>query len=158
MNTPPYEDEINEFNTMMCNLPRELVDKKMERLHFAIVEHLNIIPVCFRAGRRGFNGGVAQIIKNLGYKIDSSISPFVDWSEYHGPDFSRGHSKAYMFEPDNLMEPSQNGSLLEVPPTVGFYQINGRFCYSLRKRLRGESLSRLHLLGILDRMRLLNFR
>jgi len=157
-NTPPYEEEINEFNSMMCNLPSELVEKKMERLHFAIVDHLNLSPICFRAGRWGFDGRVAKIIQNLGYKIDSSISPFVDWSKYFGPDFSRGHSTSYMFELENMMVPSENGILLEVPPTVGFYQKNGRFCYSLREKLRGKPFSRFHLLGILDRLGLLNFR
>lgn len=157
-NTPPYKEEINAFNSMMCNLPTELLEEKMRRLHHAIVDRLDLRPVCFRAGRWGFDGRIARIIHDLGYSIDTSISPYVDWSVYHGPDFSRGLSTPYLFEPENMMVPSRDGALLEVPPTVGFYQRKGRFCYSLMEKLRSQPLSRFHLLGILDRLRLLNFR
>jgi hypothetical protein len=157
-NTPPFEEEINAFNSMMCNLPTALLEKKMQRLHQAIVDGLKVRPVCFRAGRWGFDGRVARLLQDLGYKVDTSISPYVDWSAYHGPDFSRGLSSAYLFDPENIMAPDQKGALLEVPPTVGFYQRYGRACYWLREKLRRKPLSRLRLLGTLDRLGMLNFR
>ncbi|SCX96992.1 polysaccharide deacetylase family protein [Desulfoluna spongiiphila] len=157
-NTPPYEEEISVENSMMCNLPEALVKKKMTRLHAAIEDRFNLTPACFRAGRWGFDEKVARTIDSLGYRIDTSISPFVDWAPYGGPDFSRGHTAAYRFHPDHPMASDPKGTLLEVPPTVGFYQKNGRSCYSLMEKLRKKPLSRLRLLGILDRLGLLNFR
>ncbi|VFQ44460.1 polysaccharide deacetylase family protein [Desulfoluna butyratoxydans] len=157
-NTPPHDEEISVEHSMMCNLPEALVKQKMTRLHGAIEERFHLSPVCFRAGRWGFDAKVARTLKALGYRIDTSISPFVDWSAYSGPDFSRGLSEAYPFDPDRPMVPDPQGALLEVPPTVGFYQKNGRLCYALMERLRKKPLSRLRLLGILDRLRLLNFR
>ena len=37
-NTPPFDEEINEKNSMMCNLPYELIEQKMGRLHETFVK------------------------------------------------------------------------------------------------------------------------
>ena len=66
-NTPPFEEKINEHNSQICNLPYELIMRKIENLHKAIVKCFKVTPVCFRAGRWGFSSDVARCIKALGW-------------------------------------------------------------------------------------------
>lgn len=157
-NTPPFGEKINEPNSMMCNLPYEVIEKKMNCLHEAIMRNLNIEPLCFRAGRWGFGANVAKCIQLLSYKVDSSVTPFVDWSIYHGPDFNNASTFPYHFKAEDILKQSIAGPLFEVPPSVGFFQQNFKICNRIRKIILSSGLSKLRLLGVLDKLRLLNQR
>ena len=87
-NTPPFEEGIGRHKMALCDLPNELLIKKMEELHKTIIERLKVVPLSFRAGKWCFGTSVAQCIYDLGYIIDTSVSPFVDWTDEEGPDFS----------------------------------------------------------------------
>jgi len=94
-NTPPFEELESKRNTMLCNLSDDLQHKKMAVLHAAIEQHLKISPVSFRCGRWGYNQNVAMNLAKLGYKVDSSITPFTDWTAVGGPDFSAVGPRAF---------------------------------------------------------------
>lgn len=157
-NTPAIEEKINNHNSMICNLPYELIEKKLETLHEAIIDRFKVKPISFRAGRWGFDSKVAKVIHKLGYLVDTSVTPFFDWSEDEGPDFSDASTFAYWFDPDDFLRMKADGSLLEVPLTIGFLQKNFKLWGSVRKRISNRPLSRYHFLGILDRLRILNRR
>lgn len=157
-NTPPFTEKICTENTMMCNLPADLLMEKMKNLHAAIESNFGVTPTSFRAGRWGFDEKVAKCIAELGYKIDTSISPFVDWSAYCGPNFREGHTHSYLFNSNDIMTPVNNGELIEVPPTIGFFQSNFQFSDSLQNQLKKPAINKFRLLGILDKLQLLNFR
>lgn len=157
-NTPPYEEKLGKGHSMMCNLPSELLTAKMAHLHELIVDELKVTPICFRAGRWGFGNAVAKCIHNLGYKVDTSICPFVDWSAEGGPDFTGASTFSYRFDPDDILTRKAAGSMLEVPPTIGFYQRNFKLCHSVRTKILNGPFSNYHILGVLDRLRVLNFR
>ena len=155
-NTPPFEEEISDYNSMLCNLPEALVLKKLTVLHETICEKFNITPVSFRAGRWGFGSAVARAIHKLGYHIDTSVSPFVNWNQYHGPDFRRFRLHPYRFEPDDIAIPEKNGPLLEIPATVGFLQGNYSFCQQCTEYIETNIGKKLRIKGILGRLGLLN--
>jgi len=157
-NTPPIEEKTNNHNSMICNLPYDLIEKKLETLHQAIVDRFKVKPICFRAGRWGFGPKVAKVIHKLGYRVDTSLTPFVDWIEEEGPDFSDASTFSYWFDSDDILHEKENGSLLEVPPTIGFLQKNFERCGSIRKRFFKKPHSLYHVLGILDKLRILNHR
>jgi hypothetical protein len=157
-NTPPFEEPVNRRNSMMCNLPDDLILRKMTHLHETIRERFGIRPVCFRAGRWGFGAGVAEALQALGYKVDSSVSPFVDWSVEGGPDYRQAMTQAYRFRPGNIFTADQGGELLEVPPTIGFFQSNFRRANQIRNFITRYVPKKLKLIGILDRLQVLNFR
>ncbi len=157
-NTPPLKESKNLKNSMMCNLDDSLVQQKMEVLHETITRRFDRSPVCFRAGRWGLGPGVANSIHRLGYLVDSSVSPFVDWGNDGGPDYGMAPTHAYRFDPDHLLSPKPDGKLLEIPATVGFYQKNFKLCHRAMRWISKHSSKKLHLLGILSRVRLLNFR
>jgi len=157
-NTPPFIEEINIHNSMLCNLPYEIQYKKIETLHEAIIDGLGLVPVCFRAGRYGFGSGVAKCIHELNYQIDTSVTPFTDWSNSSGPDFWNALYFPYRFDVSDFFLEKENGSLLEVPVTVGFMKNNFKLSGNILRWILRMDLPRLHLVGILDRMGILNHR
>lgn len=155
-NTPPFEEDINEHNSMLCNLPESLAYKKLVALHQAIGTAFGISPVSFRAGRWGFGPSVARCIDKLGYRVDTSVTAYTDWTIYHGPDFSACGPEPYRFDLGEILVSRRNGQLCEIPATVGFLQPNFAFCQSVSRRFARGLYSRLHFNGILQRLRLLN--
>jgi hypothetical protein len=157
-NTPPLREEPTSFNSMLCNLPEELIGEKLQTVHRAVIDAFGTVPISFRAGRWGFGEAVARCIHDLGYRIDTSVTPFTDWTDCGGPDFTRAPTDRYCFRPDNILAPDPDGGLLEVPPTVGFLQSDFRRCFAFRKRIASSPFLKYRLLGVLDTLRLLNFR
>jgi len=157
-NTPPFREEINERNSMLFNLPYDLVAQKIETLHREIIESFQVTPRCFRAGRWGFGPHVARAIHHLGYQVDTSVIPFVDSRIYGGPDYREAPWHVYRFMPEAILLANPDSCLLEVPVTTGFLQNNFERCHGLTQWLSREIPRRFHLSGILDRARLLNFR
>src|SRR5512139_112668 len=155
-NTPPYEEDIGKVNSMLCNLPADLRNRKLRTITEAIRENFGIVPVSFRAGRWGFDAGVAENITRLGYRIDSSITPFVDWSEYHGPDHSRHIPSRFRIRVPGDAPGAPESELFEVPPTVGFLQDNFARASRIDGLLRRRYINRTRLIGVLDRLGILN--
>jgi hypothetical protein len=155
-NTPPFDEEISEYNSMLCNLPEKLQYKKLECLHESICKNFGIVPVVFRAGRWGFGASVARSICRLGYRVDTSLTPYENWAVYRGPDFSGCDPQPFRFNPDFPLEKKTEGELLQVPATIGFLQRNYNLCHRLTQFSEAEICRKLHMKGILSRLRLLN--
>ncbi len=155
-NTPPLEEEPNIKNTMLCNLPADLQFKKLSCLHTVIEDNFGIEPIAFRAGRWGFNLAVAENLVKLRYRIDTSVTPFVDWADYYGPDFSLHWPRPFRFSCHNGLSESIGGELLEVPITIGFRQKNFGTCNRVFKFLQKKYVRKLKLIGLLATLNLLN--
>lgn len=157
-NTPPFEEEINSANTMMCQLPKDLVREKLTRLTEATVQRLGIAPTAFRTGRWGFGADVAQALIENGYKVDTSVSPLVDWGDDFGPDYLRAPQRPYRFSPDDIMAQCSDGPLVEIPASVGFLQGADRVLSRLRRLMAAPLARCMHLIGVFERLHLMNFR
>jgi peptidoglycan/xylan/chitin deacetylase (PgdA/CDA1 family) len=155
-NTPPFKERICESNTMLCNLPAELQYMKLKYLHDTVVRNIGISPVSFRAGRWGFNAETAKAIRRLGFKVDTSVTPLMNWKESRGPDFSLFGPEPFRFECDDLSKAVGGGPLLQVPATVGFLQSNFRLCRLLNRAAESRIGRLIHLKGILYRCGVLN--
>jgi len=155
---PPFLEEKKISNTMLCNLPYEILHEKIETLHKAIIERFKKVPLSFRAGRWAFDSEVARCIYELGYQIDTSVTPYTDWTDLSGPNFWEAPPFPYRFNPANILLSSLNGCLLEIPPTIDFLQNNSRLCSRILKWLLHSRLSRLRVIGIMDKLRILNHR
>jgi hypothetical protein len=157
-NTPPFEEELGTRNSMLCNLPPSLVYKKLQNLHSLIANKFGSQPTSFRAGRWGFSTQVASCLERLRYTVDTSVSPTMNWTRDSGPDYTNALNLPYRFDPTDVLKENPDGSLLEVPPTIGFWQRNHPRQVALQSRHSRGASRRLHILGILDRMHLLNHR
>lgn len=155
-NTPPFVEELNERHSMLCNLPYATVRDKIAILKEEITKSLEVVPVSFRAGRWGFGPGVAGAINDLGFRVDTSVTPYVDWTFTTGPDYRAAPTHAYRFSPDDILSAVPNGALLEVPTTIGFLQRHEAFA---RRAIAAQGIAqRLRIRGILDTARIVNLR
>jgi hypothetical protein len=152
-NTPPFEEGKSVQNTMLFNLDKELQYKKIESLHEKILKNFGVAPVTFRAGRWGFDQTVAENMCKAGYKVDCSVSPFVNWKSYHGPDFSNWTPEIKRLP---LEHQEQGDFLLEIPATIGFLQPNFKLCNTLFNAVSGSFLKHFRVIGILDKLKMLN--
>ena len=121
--TPPFEDKPGfRFNDTLHGfaneLPEPLLRNKIERLTQEIGSAFGQRPTSFRSGRYGFDDKCARILLDNGYTVDSSVTPYIDWSSAKGmpggtggPDFSRK-------SPRHSFISIGNKSLLEIPVTV----------------------------------------
>ena len=166
-NTPPYEEDPNEYNSFLCNLPEDLIKAKLDNLHNLIAENFSALPTTFRAGRWGFGITVEKAICRLGYKIDTSITPYCDWGNYSGPVFDSVRNfphglhqmKAHCLKDENCFKCNKfSYCILEIPPSIGFLQDNFLLANKFRNILKNKPYEKLRLIGILERLRLLNFR
>lgn len=155
-NTPPFEEETNPKNSMMCNLAEDLQYRKLTSLHEVIKKNFDIEPVSFRTGRWGFNGGTARSLARLGYRVDTSVAAYVDWSVYHGPDYSKFSPRPFRFTPGEVLKEDPAGQMLEVPATVGFLQGDFAAANRVFRLASSPQLRNLRILGVLNRLNLLN--
>lgn len=75
-------------------------------------------PSSFRAGRFSVDGTTLEILSDLGFTVDSSVTPFVNWARQGGPDFSRC-DRVLPYHPcrSNALE-AGSLAILEVPVTI----------------------------------------
>jgi len=121
--TPPFLDKVgyrdNDINHAFANeLPEDLLNEKIKNLTNLIESSFGKRPLSFRSGRYGFNESVARILTDNLYIVDSSVTPFLNWSANTGipgcsggPDFIDNTSFPYLY---NFGE----SSLLEIPITI----------------------------------------
>jgi hypothetical protein len=144
---------------MMFNLPGSLNRAKIAEVHRLIEAELGVTPTSFRAGRWGLGPTVAGALVELGYAVDSSVTPFLDWSARHsGPNYARAPLRPYRFHPTDVLRPSSDGPLVEVPATVGFLHGVPEVAARIRTALARGKLRRTRLLGLLDRLGLVACR
>jgi len=149
-NTPPQEETEGRPETMMYRLSREENRQKLDTLARLYRERLQADPVSFRAGRWGFGPSVAGALMDLGVRVDSSVSPFVDWTSFGGPDFSGAPQRPYRFHPDRPLSPALDGPMVEVPTSVGYLRGNQALAASVRAWLEKSAVRHLKVVGVLD--------
>ena len=154
-NTPPYEERLNKYNSMLCNLPTALQFEKLQRLHEAIQRKFNMTPRTFRSGRWGFDAEVARNIVRLGYRIDTSITPYTSWTPESGPDFSCVSPQPYTFAQEFLTDSTPRCALTEIPVSIGYLHGEFQACARLAERLRMGPFRRLMIGGLLSRLHVL---
>ena len=157
-NTPPFEEPESKRNTMLSNLSQDLQHKKMAVLRDAIERHLKISAVSFRSGRWGYSHSVATNLAKLGFKVDSSITPFTDWASDGGPNFSTVEPRAFRFSPDDIFHESPDGELMEIPVTIGYVgwlSFDMRWSNAIQRIVQRKPFARARVAGILSKANLL---
>lgn len=76
-------------------------------------------PVSFRAGRFGIGPRTIGILESLGYAVESSVTPNVDWSNQGSPGLSFENAPTQPYRP-RREDPTQPGdsTILEIPITI----------------------------------------
>lgn len=157
-NTPPFDKKaaINKDETMLCNLSAAMVHEKLGVLYEAIEKNFDIVPFSFRAGRWGFSREVARWLVQSGFRVDTSITPYVDWESCHESNFSQFSPEPFWFHVDDDFRAQGKNRLLEVPASIDFLQNNSRLCQKIMKACEKPFVRRMHMKGVLDRLGLVN--
>lgn len=125
---PPFEEEVNSRNSYAGNLPPELEAAKFKALRDRIEEAFGVAPVIYRAGRYGLGPNSAQILKDTGIRIDTSVRSLFDYSGQHGPDYTDHPLTPYWVD--------DSRSLMELPLTTSYWGILRQFGKHLHRGQR----------------------
>ncbi len=145
---PPYTETVSARSSYACNLGPELEEAKIKTLRAAIGEHLGRQVQSYKAGRYGFGLSTARILETLGFDVDLSVNPSMDYTPDGGPTF-------YGFEPVPSVF-GQRRRLLELPCTTGFVGAARRFGSRLHRAASARWLEPFRAVGLLARTGILN--
>ena len=143
---PPFDEEVTQYNSFAGNLDPDLESAKFRNLRAMIEDKFAAVPLIYRAGRYGVGPHTAELLRQGGIAIDTSVRAKFDYADAGGPDFRHHPLHPYWLDADH--------SLLELPLTSVFWGMlrrQGDWLYpALRRmpRLRGL-LARL---GLLERI------
>jgi len=141
---PPALETLNRSNMYPGNLPEQLERQKLESLRDIISDNFGFAPAAYKAGRYGFGNNTARILDELGFGIDLSVCPPMDFSPEGGPDYSDFDASPFWF--GNSARP-----ILEIPCTGAFVGWGGGCSRSLFRLASALELFRGP--GILARLR-----
>ena len=141
--TPPFVEDVNPANSYACNLGGAVEEAKLRQLTDAIEQNVGVRPVIYKAGRYGFGLSTIAVLERLGFLIDTSINPLMDFRAGDGPTFEDFDARPFFFGSDHR--------LLEVPCTHGFAGIARRFGRALHRMCDSPALRPLRPAGVLRR-------
>ena len=111
-----FEPDVT--NAVQRDYPPEIEKAKLTWLTEAFRTAFGRAPRSFRAGRFGIGGNTVPILDALGYAVESSVTPHVDWSDVSpGLSFVGAPTQPYHPDPRAPATPG-DAQLLEVPVTV----------------------------------------
>jgi len=95
---PPFREDINSVNSYPGNLALDLEYEKLRILTETISQNLGVRPRVYRAGRYGVGRRTGDILKRLGYQVDTSVVPQRDFANEGGPDFFGFPARPYWMD------------------------------------------------------------
>jgi len=126
-----------------CNLPDESEFGKIRSMTELFNTCFGYDPKSYRAARFGADSDTFEFLAELGYHVDTSVTPHINWQSKGGPDFTRYPEQPYWIE---------QGKLLEVPVTIAgkrFVLLPDKwFCY---KWLRPSVMSGYEMKKLIDK-------
>jgi hypothetical protein len=121
--TPPFEDKAgfryNDPNHAYASeMSEELINEKIKILTDQVYSSFGLRPLSFRSGRYGFNEAVGRILSENSYIVDSSVTPFTDWTSIKGLKDGKGGPDFTDRDPFPYLYSFTEHSLVEIPVTV----------------------------------------
>jgi len=117
----PGAFEPDMTSAFQCHYDRETERQKLEYLTNLFRSSFGRLPRSFRAGRFGIGPHSLGLLGDLGYTVDSSVTPHKDWRRAGAPEasFRRASTQPYWPVLDNPERAApQAGTMLEVPVTI----------------------------------------
>jgi hypothetical protein len=146
---PPFDEDVIARNSFACNLSPALEEAKIAALGAAIRESFGIEPKSYKAGRYGLDAVSVETLETLGYEIDLSVNPHMDFTPLGGPSF-----KAFGAAP--FFRSGARDGLFFLPCTMGFVGMAGERGAELHALASRPALQPLKAVGILSRLGITN--
>jgi hypothetical protein len=144
--TPPHEEELSRANSFAMNLPAALEAAKLATMVEAIEHAFSARPRIYKAGRYGIAARTLDTLNTLGFTVDTSVNPHMDYSLENGPDFRDFDARPWWLR----------HQLLEIPCTTAYAGLAGD---RLGSRLHATAVALptgLRAVGILARLGITN--
>lgn len=150
---PPVREQINDKYSHAINLDNSLVREKLEILTSRLQKEFGTHPFSFRAGRWGMNADHIKILASLGYRVDSSVQPYL--SDTY---FSYAKAKTSPCRPsfqDLLTEDDNQTQILEVPASRGFTRPQFEILQKIHELCSVPPLRWFRLIGIMWQLKIM---
>jgi hypothetical protein len=125
--SPPFDEEVSQFNSFAGNLPTELERVKFRNLRDAIENAIGKAPLMYRAGRYGVGPNTADILSDGGIAVDTSVRATFDYSTGGGPNFRDFPITPYWID--------RTKGLMELPLTTVYWGLLRQFGTALYARM-----------------------
>ena len=109
-----------------CFYPPDIEFEKIKNITGLFEKNLGYKPTSFRAGRYSAGANTIKSLKQLGYLVDTSVTPHICWddaSREKPVDFRNAPEQPYFIDEDITRENPQ-GNLLEVPISIALKKRN----------------------------------
>ena len=112
-----FEPEVT--SAFQRDYAHDVEEAKLASLTRSFVVAFGSSPVSFRAGRFGIGSSSLGILESLGYTVESSVTPHVDWARAGAPglDFRGAPTQPY-YPARNAPGKRGDSPILEVPVTI----------------------------------------
>lgn len=110
--TPPFDSSLKGDGSYLHQYPLSIQQQKMANVDTLITESFGKKPVTYRAGRYSFDKNTLALLGELGYFVDTSVTPGISWENDGGTNFKKFCLKDCFFQIEGKED------LLEVPVTI----------------------------------------
>ena len=117
--TPPIFDNEAEKASFLHWFPKSSQKEKFNNLHNAIVDNLCTEPRSYRGGKYSFDTNALELLEEKRYLLDTSVTPFHNWSHIGGPDYVDPITEPYFLSRQDILKKGKS-SVLEVPVSIDF--------------------------------------
>ena len=145
---PPFLETVCPANSYGCNLDEGLERCKIAALKEAIGDRLGVDAKAYKAGRYGFGPSTARTLEALGFDVDLSVNPCMDFTADGGPSFASMDARPLTF--------GRSRTLVEIPCSTGFVGMARTAGPALHDFASTPVGTRIHLAGVLARLGVLN--
>jgi hypothetical protein len=115
-----YSGAIGE--ALCCGYEPEIEYEKIKSITNLFTDKFNVKPTSFRAGRFSVSADTLNSLHKLGYKVDTSITPNVNWKfSKNGKallDFTKSPNQPYFVKPNTMVAETSKEGILEVPVSI----------------------------------------
>lgn len=128
-NSPPLYDLTGDdwrYKPYLIEYPQERIREKVIYITRLLEDTLQVKMRSHRAGRWAFNEYYAQLLLELNYQVDCSVTPRVNWALSPGAPQGNGGTNyqhfpdtAYFIDQQDISKPG-NSPLLEVPMSIEY--------------------------------------
>ncbi len=149
--TPPYDEEVNAYNSFHGNLDPALEQAKIDTITQLFIDKIGRQPLFFKAGRYGLGQNSLQYLKNAGYQIDCSVVPKGTFRHTLGPDFrAMPHQPFWIDDAKTFLELPLSRNIVG-----GLSPIINHYCLAASAFFDNPLFARLRVPGVLAKLGLL---
>lgn len=127
---------------MQCDYEYDIEYQKLKTLTQMFITNFGYQPKAFRAGRFGIGHNSGKALMELGYKIDSSVTPHLVWKNKdtsHIVDFREAPEQPYFISTSGDIWKKGDADFLEIPITIRENK-EGNFGRLLGKKTKSQWL------------------